>query len=205
MSERFDYMTMELEYSSSLNGASFLFFELKQVLKLKRLGLSNQDIRRKIKEENLFQFNNQGRINRALPSVMKRAEVIDDTLASLILEGSVEMGKVLNLYAIMKTDLLFYEFMEEVIGEKLHNNDYLIEKKDINLFFAAKSEQSEKVASWSDINIEKLKRAYMQVLYESGMLRTRKGKELNRLIIDEQIRNHLTQIGDVRYIRAMGE
>ncbi|RYM01468.1 DUF1819 family protein [Sporolactobacillus sp. THM7-7] len=198
-------MTMELEYSSSLNGASFLFFELKQVLKLKRLGLSNQDIRRKIKEENLFQFNNQGRINRALPSVMKRAEVIDDTLASLILEGSVEMGKVLNLYAIMKTDLLFYEFMEEVIGEKLHNNDYLIEKKDINLFFAAKSEQSEKVASWSDINIEKLKRAYMQVLYESGMLRTRKGKELNRLIIDEQIRNHLTQIGDVRYIRAMGE
>lgn len=205
MSERFDYMTMELEYSSSLNGASFLFFELKQVLKLKRLGLSNQDIRRKIKEENLFQFNNQGRINRALPSVMKRAEVIDDTLASLILEGSVEMGKVLNLYAIMKTDLLFYEFMEEVIGERLHNNDYLIEKKDINLFFAAKSEQSEKVASWSDINIEKLKRAYMQVLYESGMLRTRKGKELNRLIIDEQIRNHLTQIGDVRYIRAMGE
>ncbi|MED4406941.1 DUF1819 family protein [Heyndrickxia coagulans] len=198
-------MTMELEYSSSLNGASFLFFELKQVLKLKRLGLSNQDIRRKIKEENLFQFNNQGRINRALPSVMKRAEVIDDTLASLILEGSVEMGKVLNLYAIMKTDLLFYEFMEEVIGERLHNNDYLIEKKDINLFFAAKSEQSEKVASWSDINIEKLKRAYMQVLYESGMLRTRKGKELNRLIIDEQIRNHLTQIGDVRYIRAMGE
>lgn len=205
MSERFDYMTMELVYSSSLNGASFLFFELKQVLKLKRLGLSNQDIRRKIKEENLFQFNNQGRINRALPSVMKRAEVIDDTLASLILEGSVEMGKVLNLYAIMKTDLLFYEFMEEVIAEKLHNNDYLIEKKDINLFFAAKSEQSEKVASWSDINIEKLKRAYMQVLYESGMLRTRKGKELNRLIIDEQIRNHLTQIGDVRYIRAMGE
>ncbi|WP_151681681.1 DUF1819 family protein [Weizmannia acidilactici] len=198
-------MTMELVYSSSLNGASFLFFELKQVLKLKRLGLSNQDIRRKIKEENLFQFNNQGRINRALPSVMKRAEVIDDTLASLILEGSVEMGKVLNLYAIMKTDLLFYEFMEEVIAEKLHNNDYLIEKKDINLFFAAKSEQSEKVASWSDINIEKLKRAYMQVLYESGMLRTRKGKELNRLIIDEQIRNHLTQIGDVRYIRAMGE
>ncbi|GER74823.1 membrane protein [Weizmannia acidilactici] len=182
-----------------------MFFELKQVLKLKRLGLSNQDIRRKIKEENLFQFNNQGRINRALPSVMKRAEVIDDTLASLILEGSVEMGKVLNLYAIMKTDLLFYEFMEEVIAEKLHNNDYLIEKKDINLFFAAKSEQSEKVASWSDINIEKLKRAYMQVLYESGMLRTRKGKELNRLIIDEQIRNHLTQIGDVRYIRAMGE
>lgn len=205
MPERFGCMTIELEYSSSLNGASFLLFELKQVLKLKQLGLTNQEIRQKVKEDNLFQFNNQGRINRALPSVMKRAEAIDETLAALMLEGSIEMGKTLNLYAIMKTDLLFFEFMDEVIGEKLNNNDYLIEKKDINLFFTSKAEQSEKVASWSDINIEKLKRAYMQVLYESGMLRTRKGKELDRLIIDEQIKNHLTRIGDARYIRAMGE
>ncbi|WP_326850887.1 DUF1819 family protein [Bacillus haynesii] len=205
MSERFDCMTMDLEYSSSLNGASFLLFELKQVVKLKQQGLSKDEIRKKVKEENLFQFNNQGRINRALPSVMKRAEVIDETLAALLLEGSIETGKTLNLYAIMKTDLLFFEFMDEVIGEKLHNNDYLIEKKDINLFFSSKAEQSEKVASWSDFNVEKLKRAYIQVLYEGGILRNRKSKELNRLIIDEPIKNYLTQIGDSRYVHAMGE
>ncbi|MEK3752877.1 DUF1819 family protein [Bacillus sp. FSL K6-6483] len=196
---------MEIEYSSSLNGASFLLFELKKVIKLKLLGFSKQEIRQKIIEENLFQFNNQGRVKRALPSVMKRAEAIDETLASLLLEDSIETGKTLNLYAIMKTDLLFFEFMDEVIGEKLHNNDYLIEKKDINLFFTSKAEQSEKVAGWSDINIEKLKRAFMQVLFESGMLRTRKGKELNRLVIDERIKNHLKHIGDARFIRAMGE
>ncbi|MDN5388440.1 MULTISPECIES: DUF1819 family protein [Bacillus] len=198
-------MTMNLEYSSSLNGASFLLFELKQVVKLKQQGLAKDEIRKKVKEENLFQFNNQGRINRALPSVMKRAEVIDETLASLLLEGSIETGRTLNLYAIMKTDLLFFEFMDEVIGEKLHNNDYLIEKKDINLFFSSKAEQSEKVASWSDINVEKLKRAYIQVLYEGGILRNRKSKELNKLIIDEPIKNYLTQIGDSRYVHAMGE
>jgi len=101
--------------------------------------------------------------------------------------------------------LLFYEFMDEVIREKLQNNDYLIEKKDINLFFTTKSEQSEKVASWSEINKEKLKRAFMQVLYESGILKERRGKELNRLIIDEQIKDHLIRIGDTQYVRAMGE
>ncbi|QPK89538.1 DUF1819 family protein [Bacillus velezensis] len=198
-------MTMDLEYSSSLNGASFLLFELKQVVKLKQQGLAKDEIRKKVKEENLFQFNNQGRINRALPSVMKRAEVIDETLAALLLEGSIETGKTLNLYAIMKTDLLFFEFMDEVIGEKLHNNDYLIENKDINLFFSSKAEQSEKVASWSDINVEKLKRAYIQVLFEGGILRNRKSKELNKLIIDEPIKNYLTQIGDSRCVHAMGE
>ncbi|GEB77835.1 DUF1819 family protein [Sporolactobacillus inulinus] len=195
----------QLEYSSSLNGASFLLFELKQILKLRQQGLTNKEIRKKVVEENVFQFENKGRINRALPSVMRRADVFDDTLSSLLLEGPLDMGKVLNLYAIMKTDLLFHEFMTEVIGEKLHHDDYMIEKKDINLFFASKAEQSEKVASWSDINMEKLKRAYMQVLYESGVLRTRKGNELNRPIIDEQITNHLNQIGDARYLYAMGE
>jgi len=196
---------MELEYSSSLNGASYLMFELKQVVKLQQKGLSDQEIRKKVVDENIFQFENKGRINRTLPSVMRRAKVIDSTLGTLMLEGSVEMSKVINLYAIMKTDLLFYEFMDEVIREKLQNNDYLIEKKDINLFFTTKSEQSEKVASWSEINKEKLKRAFMQVLYESGILKERRGKELNRLIIDEQIKDHLIRIGDTQYVRAMGE
>ncbi|MEH7502945.1 DUF1819 family protein [Neobacillus drentensis] len=198
-------MIMVLEYSSSLNGASFLLFELKQVVKQKQLGLSNEEIRKKVKEENLFQFTNKGRVIRALPSVMKRADVIDQTLAELMIEGSIEMGKVINLYAIMKTDLLFYEFMNEVISEKLQNNDFLIEKKDINVFFTSKSEQSTKVASWSDINLEKLKRAYMQVLFECGLLRNRRSKELNRLIIDEQIKNHLIHIGDTKFVHAMGE
>lgn len=198
-------MVKDLEYSSSLNGASFLLFELKQVVKLKQLGLSNQEIRKKVIEENIFQFANKGRINRALPSIMKRADVIDDTLAQLMTEGSLEMTKVINLYSIMKTDLLFFEFMRELICEKLQNNDFTIERKDLNVFFASKSEQSEKIASWSDINTEKLKRTFMQVLFESGMLRNRRGNELNRLMIDEQFKHHLTFIGDTKYLQAMGE
>lgn len=197
-------MSKDLEYSSSLNGASFLLFELKQVVKLKDSGLSDKEIREKVKEENLFQFTNKGRINRALPSVMKRAGVLDEQLSSMLTEGSLETGKAINLYSIMKTDVLFFEFMSEVIGEKLLNNDYSIEKKDLNLFMTSKSEQSSKVASWSDINQEKLKRAYMQVLFESGMLKNRKTGELNRLILDEQLKTHLIHIGDAKYVQAMG-
>ena len=84
---------MELEYSSSLNGASYLMFELKQVVKLQQKGLSDQEIRKKVVDENIFQFENKGRINRTLPSVMRRAKVIDSTLGTLMLEGSVEMAK----------------------------------------------------------------------------------------------------------------
>lgn len=196
---------MELQYSSSLNGASYLLYELKQVVKLRQQGFSNPEIRKKVVEENTFQVSNKGRINRSLPSVMKRLEVIDETLANILLEGSLEVGKVINLYAIMKTDILFYEFMDEVIKEKLQSENYQLEKKDINIFFTVKSEQSERVASWSQINIEKLKRAYKQVLFESGMLKQRQKNELNRLVIDEQLKEHLKLIGDAKYVYAMGE
>lgn len=198
-------MPEELEYSSSLNGASFLLFELKQVAKLKQQGLDSKEIRKKVMEENLFQFDNKGRINRALPSVMRRAESLDSFLINYLVEGSNDMAKVINLYAIMKTDRLFFEFMDEVIREKIYNNNFLIEKKDINVFFAAKAEQSKKIASWSSINTEKLKRAFMQVLYESGILKNRKGNEINRLIIDDELKQHFIQIGDKKYLEAMGE
>jgi hypothetical protein len=202
--EGFDFMSTDLEYSSSLNGASFLLFELKQVVKLKESGLTDREIREKVKDENLFQFTNKGRINRALPSVMKRARVLDEQLSSLLREGSLETGKAINLYSIMKTDVLFFEFMSEIIGEKLQNNDYSIEKKDLNLFITSKAEQSSKVANWSESNLDRLKSAYMQVLFESGMLKNRKSGELNRLILDEQLNMHLLHIGDAKYVKAMG-
>lgn len=198
-------MGNKLQYSSSLNGASFLLFELKQVIKLKLKGLSNKEIRQKVVEENLFQFNNKGRITRALPSLLKRSDSLDDFLGQLLIEAPVEIGKIINLYSIMKTDLLFFEFMNEVVSEKMKSNNLIIEKKDINVFFTEKAEQSERVASWSEINIQKLKRAYMQVLFESGMLKDRKTLELRYLPFDDQLKRHLIRIGDTQYLQAMGE
>lgn len=195
----------ELKYSSGLNGASFLMFELKQVINLKIQGFTPKEIRQKVVEENIFQFENKGRINRSLPSIMRRANAIDMDLAIMMNEATIETSKIINLYAIMKTDLLFFEFMEKVISEKFRSNNYFLEKKDVNLFFEEKAEQNETVASWSNSNLEKLKRSYMQVLYESGILQDRKGTQINRIYIDDNIKKILIHIGDHRYVSAMGE
>lgn len=198
-------MGQKLKYSSSLNGATFLMFELKQVVKLKLAGLSDQEIRHKAHNENIFQFNNKNRTNRVLASIMRRAKVIDEYLGEALLERTVEMSKVINLYAIMKTDLIFFQFMNEVVGERLRDNNNFLEKKDMNVFLNDKAEQSEIVANWSDINQEKLKRAMKTVLYESGILVERQGQEIKALLIDEDIKQHLIDIDDRKYVEAMGE
>lgn len=197
-------MMMELEYSSGLNGATFLLFELKQVAKLKVEGYSEQEIRRKVIEENVFQFENKGRITRTLPTIMRRLDVLDEELASYMINATANMAKVINLYAIMKTDRLFFEFMEEVIREKLNSGVWQLDKKDLNLFFIIKEEQSNTVANWTESNKGKLKTAIKTVLYQSGLLQDRRTGELSPLVLDEELTQHLKLLGDQRYIVAMG-
>lgn len=198
-------MMMESKYSSVLTGAAFMLFEFKQLTKLKEQGDSDEDIRRKVIAENLFQYEKISSLKRGLPSILRRINTLDSTLRKMVLEESLECVKIINLYAIMKTDRLFFEFMNEVICEKLQRNDYIIEKKDLNLFFAIKAEQDRGLDSWTESTIQKLKQVYRKILLETGLLKNRTSGELNRLIVDEHIKRHLVQIGDRAYVQAMGE
>lgn len=197
-------MMMELEYSSGLNGATFLLFELKQVAKLKIAGYEEDEIREKVIEENLFQFENKGRITRVLPTIMRRLGALDKVLAARLVDSTANVGKMINLYAIMKTDRLFFEFMNEVINEKIRSGLWQLDKKDLNLFFIIKEEESEVVASWTENNKKKLKTAIKTVLFQCGLLENRTKGELSPLIIDEELIDYLKEKGDQAYVEAMG-
>ena len=198
-------MPEQLEYSCTLTGASFLFFELKQVLHLKEQGLQDSEIKEQIRAENLFGYKVKSSIKRSLPSVLRRINALDDTLRQIVLEKPVEMGKVVNLYAIMKTDRLFFEFMNEVVREKLERNDYQLERKDVNVFITSKAEQDATVAGWTEKTVDRLKQAYFKVLFDAGILRNRQTGELSRILMDQELKSHLMSIGDKGYVRAMGE
>ncbi|MCR8844365.1 DUF1819 family protein [Paenibacillus sp. SC116] len=198
-------MTIELEYSATITGASFLFYELKQVVGLRVQGLEEVEIKEKVNTDNLFQYQVKSSIRRSLPSVLRRVSILDDALCQMVLEQSLESGKIINLYAIMKTDRLFYEFMNEVIQEKFEDGNYILEKKDINLYIASKAEQNPRVAAWTEQTMNRLKQVYVKVLYDAGILKDKQTGELSRLLMDDQLKQHLIQIGDTAYVRAMGE
>lgn len=199
------YMQNGLEYSAKLTGESFLMYELKIVAKLKKEGLSDKDIRRIVIEENLFQYKFKSSISRRLSPLIKRINTIDDTLIDMLLDDPLDNGAVINLYVIMKNDRLFFEFMNEVIKEKIFNNDLYLDKKDINVFITEKKEQSEIVNKWSDETITKIKQVILKILSESGILEDRKTGKLSRLIIQPELKDYIINLGDKIYIQAMGE
>lgn len=178
-------------YSANLTGAWFLFYEIKQVVVLMNEGIDDKEIRKKVIEENLFQHKTKSSLLRALPSVLRRAKLLGEDLRNLIIEDTLSNAKLINLYAIMRDDLLFTEFLKGVVKEKYASNNLMIEKKDINSFFTHKAEQNEKVASFSTGTINKLRQVYLKILTEAGVMKDIKSGELNRIYFDPLLKELL--------------
>jgi len=191
---------MERKYSANLTGAWFLFYEIKQVIKLLNKEMTDKEIRMKVMEENLFQYKSKSSIIRVFPSVIRRAKSLNIELRNLIITESIENGKLINLLSIMNDDLLFETFMNEIIKVKYREKDILLTKKDINLYFMQKAEQNEKVASYTNATLNKLRQVYLKILVETGLLTSTRDEELIKIFIDNQIRTILISNGYEKFV-----
>lgn len=192
-------------YSGKLTGESFLLYELKIVAKLKKEGYTDKEIRKMVLEENLFQYKFTSSISRRLTPLMQRINLLDEKLIDRLIEDPLGDGIVINLYAIMKNDRLFFEFMNEVMKDKLKSNNEVLEKKDINIFIETKIEQNEDIASWSDSTVNKIKQVIKKILMEAKVVEDNKTGIVKKIIMSDWIKNYLIKSGEEKYIIAMGE
>jgi len=200
-------MVEELEYKSTIKSRPFLFRETKKAAELINKGFKEFEIKEKAKKDNIFQVNTETRRSEIASIVLQRLKAIDDFLIEKIVNGDIETSKQVVIYSIMKTDRLFFEFMYEVFREKIILRDFTLQDKDFNLFFDRKKEQSERVASWNDYTFYKLKQVYIRILFEAGLIKNqKKNRDIVKPIIEEEVVQHLKEIGDIRYLNAlMGE
>lgn len=192
-------------YSGKLTGESFLLYELKIVAKLKKEGYTDKEIRKMVLEENLFQYKFTSSISRRLTPLIQRINLLDEKLIDRLIEDPLGDGIVINLYSIMKNDRLFFEFMNEVMKEKLKSNNEVLEKKDINIFIEIKIEQNEDIASWSEATINKIKQVIRKILIEAKVVEDIKSGRVKKIIMSHWIKNYLSKLGEEKYILAMGE
>lgn len=193
-----------LQYTSILKSRPYLYLELKKASELKLQGMGEEIIRSKAIEENIFAVNTEARKKEIASTVINRIEILDNYILGKIVNGSLQTSKQLAIYSILKTDCLFFEFMKEVYREKLLLNDLIITDKDFNVFFRRKAEQSEQIAGWKDYTFYKLKQVYKRVLSEAGFIKnSKKEVEIIPQIIDQEVVNHLKDIGDGPYLEAM--
>ncbi len=197
-------LKMNLKYSASLTGEPFLFYEIRQVARLKLKGLSEREIKEEVRSKNLFQYATEKSIAKRVNAVLKRLRLLDETMLQYLLEKPSATARIINLYAIMKANRLVMEFIIEMVGEKFAVHNLRLDKKDINEFFLEKREQSEDIARWQDNTIKKLKQVLLRILSESGILDEKDGLSLHRPELEPEVIGHLEAKGESALLKAMG-
>lgn len=193
-----------LLYSSTLKTRSFLYLELKKAASLYLKGNTVDQIKDFALKENVFLYNSNNRISDIASTIIKRMGVLDDYLMRKIVKGSLETSKLIALYTILKTDRLFFEFMQEIFREKHLLRDAAVTDRDFSVFFQRKSEQSERVAAWQDYTHYKLQQVYKRILVEAGLAKKcKKDLEITKPIIEQEVLEHIRSRGDRVFLNAL--
>lgn len=193
-----------MEYKSTIKSRPYLYKETKKSSALINSGLKISELKAKAIEENIFQVESEARMKELASIITVRLNVLDAYLIDKITSSGVETSKLIVLFAILKTDRLLFEFMNEVFKEKLLLRDLFIRDKDFNSFFQSKKEQSEKVASWVEITFKKLKQVYIRTLFECGLIENQKGDRRIRIpILETEVKDYLNKTVDKIYINAI--
>ena len=103
---------------------------------------------------------------------------------------------------MMKQNLIVWDFMTTVIGEKYRTQDFGFSKKDLNVFFFSLQEQSDSVASWSDSTINKIKQVLTKCLAECGYLDSIRALQLNPVTIAPELEDEIKASNDVAALPA---
>ncbi|MCD8018065.1 MAG: DUF1819 family protein [Clostridiales bacterium] len=162
-------------YSAGAVKLSFWFMEFRKVVELRTEGRSYENIKRLSQEENLFAAPTPARAKQICSTVLTRVQSLDDSFYPVFLESDLSTQKLFNLAAIMASDTLFFDFVYEVVREKMIIGSNELTDSDIRIFFKDKQQQDEKVSGWTDVTLTRLGLCYKTMLYEAGM--TDKAKE----------------------------
>jgi hypothetical protein len=167
------------EYNGGLTREQFLFYEMKITASLLTQGYSKEEALIKIIEENLYQFPTERMIKSIAQGCFKRLESLENSeLVRELATSSMDIGKQINLYAMMRYNRIVWDFMVTVIGEKYRTQDFSFSAKDVNVFLDRLREQVDGVKDWSEATMQKIKQVLVKCLVECGYLESTKAESL---------------------------
>ncbi|WP_273325166.1 DUF1819 family protein [Vallitalea guaymasensis] len=166
----YDKMNSVVNYTSSLTSEPFLYEETKIVVELRLQGYSDKEIRKKVIEDNIWNYKSIKQAKRLVPVVLRRIIFLDDELSNILINGNEQDSKIVALHLVMKNNRLFNEFVQEIYIIKASSDNKVITKPDITSFFDKKKQESIVVARWKPYVFKKLGQVYINILIKAGIL-----------------------------------
>lgn len=157
-------------YSAGAVKVSFWFAEFRQAVQLLAEGKSWDEIRRLSVEENIFGASTPLRAKQIYSSVKARITALDDSFIPVFLQADVTMQKLFALAGILSYDTLFFDFVYDVLRDKVLIGSNELHDSDLRLFFTEKQSHDERAAKWTEPTLIRLARSYKTMLSEAGVI-----------------------------------
>ena len=191
-------------YSASAVKVSFWFAEFRKVMQMLGRGYGMSEIKELNLRENIFSTSTPLRAKQIFQTVSGRVLALDADICALFLSSDLATQKLIALVAAMAYDELFFDFVYEVVREKMIMGNDQLTDSDIRVFFKEKQEQDERVARWTDATFVRLARCYKTMLYEAGIINKDVGARIIiPPIVDPQLQGWLEDHGITRYAKAL--
>lgn len=191
-------------YSASAVKVSFWFAEFRKVMQMLGRGYGMSEIKELNLRENIFSTSTPLRAKQIFQTVSGRVLALDADICALFLSSDMATQKLIALVAAMAYDELFFDFVYEVVREKMIMGNDQLTDSDIRVFFKEKQEQDERVARWTDATFVRLAKCYKTMLYEAGIINKDVGARIIiPPIVDPQLQGWLEDHGMTRYAKAL--
>ena len=167
------------EYSAGAVKFAFWFMEFRQMIGLLHEGHTFDEIKVLNEEDNIFGISTPARRKQMFSTVSARIKTLGESIYPVFMGCDLTNQKMICLAAAMAHDTLFFEFVYEVIRNKIKTGENQYTDADLRVFFNDKQMQSEKAATWTEATLIRLGRTYKSQLCESGF--TDKGGEVRSI------------------------
>ena len=192
-------------YSSAIKKTPFKYPEAKKIAKLMLDGKDRAEIVVMCCEKNYIEIDSEDRRREITNVIYARLCSLDDFLLSELYNGDVATSKFILVYAIAKTDTLFFEFLFEKYREALLSVErHYLSVGDFDEYFESKKQSDLIVSKWGNYTLECLTKGYRNILVNSGLgRRERKNIIVEKIMIHPAVEDHIRLIGDGDFIKAV--
>ena len=195
-------MDASTPYNGAITREQFLLRETRVVAQLKADDrLTNEQVVERVARLNLFQYPTERELKSISKACCRRLDALSDddatreALILLIAHGTPEEARQTNLYALMRTFRLAWEFMVSVVGQHYRNFDPNLPRRDIASFLELLRTQDDRVASWSAATMNKIRQVLTAALVECAMY-DRKTETLQPVFLGVSLEQGIRANGD---------
>ena len=192
------------EYTSAIKKTPFEYIPSKKIATLISKGMIYEEAFEECYTNNALQIVSEQRRQEVFNVVYDRMVALDEFLLNQFINGSISTSKFILVYAIAKTDQLFFEFLLDKYREAIMSNNGYISLNDFDEFFNTTKEKNSVVAKWADITLTHLRRGYRNIIVESGLgHREKKLIYVDKASINPEVVEHIKKIGDEAFLKAV--